>query len=104
MEFVGKTIRIKYGSGLEVEAHYETTAQLHWKCLAGPAIGQSGTETIQCRTIREGLYFVNWVEKSGTTVSNLLDFFENRVAAFVTYDAGSGRQGMLDSGLFSIVS
>jgi phenolic acid decarboxylase len=103
VEFVGKTICITYGSGLEVQARYESAARMHWKCLAGPAAGQSGTETIQCRTIREGLYFVNWIEKSGTTVSNLLDFFENRVAAFVTYNAGSEREGTLDAGLFSIV-
>jgi phenolic acid decarboxylase len=103
MEFVGKTVRIKYASGLEVEATYETVSRLHWKCLAGPAAGESGTETTQCRTVREGLYIINWIEKSGTTVTNLLDFFENRVTAYVTFQVGAARQGMLDSGHFSIV-
>ena len=46
------------------------------------------------------VYFINWLEAAGTTVSQVLDFNMRNVAAFVTFEAAGRRQGMLDTGTF----
>ena len=44
------------------------------------------------------VFFINWLEKNGVSVSNVVDFRSNRVVAFVTFDGGQAREAMFDRG------
>ena len=100
-EYAGRTIHIRYESGLEVEARYDSPTRMSWRALRGPAEGQSGTETIHAAEIAPSVFFISWVEREkGFTVSNVVDFPRRRITAFVTWDEGNGREASLDTGTF----
>ncbi len=98
MSLVGKQLLFRYESGLEVVGHYTGEATIEWEARTGPAKGSRGTERTHAREVAPGIFFVSWVESSGTTVSQVLDFNTHQVTAFVTYAAGAERQAMLDRG------
>lgn len=97
MTLTGKRLRFKYRSGLEVAGIYEA-GSVAWEAFTGPAQGSKGTERTHAAEIAPGIHFVSWVEASGTTVSQVIDLNALAVWCFVTYDTGSGREAMLDSG------
>lgn len=98
MSFVGKTIVISYDSGLRIQAHYRSDTELTWRALTGPEQGQEGTEEIHAAEVAPDVFFISWLESSGVSVSNVLDFQSKVVFAFVTFDAGGFRQAAFDKG------
>ena len=38
------------------------------------------------------MFFVNWIEKDGTTVSQVIDVEKKTVEAFLTFDAAKGKR------------
>jgi hypothetical protein len=98
MRLVGKILVLRYASGLAVRATYASGTELRWEALSGPSAGRTGREEIDAVEVAPDVYFVSWLEKDGTSVSNVLDLKAMRVKAFVTYDTGSGRQRLFDEG------
>ena len=98
MALVGKKLLFRYESGLEVVGRYASADTVEWEALTGPAKGTKGTERTHTREVAPGIFFVSWLESSGTTVSQVIDLDTHRVTAFVTYAAGAERQAMLDHG------
>lgn len=98
MILVGKRLLLRYESGLEVQATYHSASSMTWEALAGPAKGTRGTENITTAEVAPQVFFVSWVEKSGTTVSNVIDLVHSRVSAFVTFETPEGRQSVFDKG------
>ena len=103
MRFEGKKILLHYENGLEIKGNYKSSTELHWEALSGPAKGEHGTEKIQTIEIAPDIFFINWLEKSGITVSQVLDFSKSTVSAFITYNSGAGRQSTLEKGTFTEV-
>ncbi|MGH9324887.1 MAG: MoaF-related domain-containing protein, partial [Vicinamibacteria bacterium] len=62
MSFVGKTLVLRYESGLEVKARYKSATELEWEALAGPAKGRKGTETIASVPVAPDVFFISWLE------------------------------------------
>ena len=98
MKLLGNKFIFRYESGLEVIGHYSTPTEVSWEALTGPAKGSKGIEAVDMAEIAPNIFFVNWVEKSGTTVSQILDLDKLVVTAFVTFDTPQGRQSMFDKG------
>ena len=101
MTLEGRKFLYTYKSGLRVEGEFLSGSRVAWRALSGPAAGNSGTEAANIVEVRPDLWFVSWVEASGTTVSQLLDVHLMSVTGFVTFDAGGARRGMLDTGALS---
>jgi len=99
MNFIGKKIIIRYESGLEVKAHYKSGAELTWEALTDPSKGMSGNETIYSSEVAPNVFFISWLEDNGVSVSNVLDLNNRQAPAFVTFDAGEGRQSFFDEGV-----
>jgi phenolic acid decarboxylase len=99
MNFIGRKIIIRYESGLEVKAHYKSATELTWEALTGPSKGMSGNETIYSSEVAPNVFFISWLENNGVSVSNVLDLNNRQVTAFVTFDAGEGRQSFFDKGV-----
>ena len=98
MRLVGKKLLFHYESGLQIIGHYSTPTEVSWEALAGPAKGSKGTESVHMAEVAPNIFFVSWVEKSGTTVSQVLDLDKLVVTGFVTFDTPQGRQSMFDKG------
>jgi hypothetical protein len=60
------------------------------EALSGPVKGKKDTETIQAVEVAPEVFFINWLEKEGTSVSNVLDLGSMKMFAFVTHDGGDG--------------
>lgn len=99
MELVGKSLLLKYQSGLEVIGRYRSETHMDWETASGPQRGASGSEAVHVAQVAPHLYFVSWLEKKGgTTVSQVLDLDRLQVTAFVTFDVDKGRQSQFDRG------
>ena len=98
MGLVGKRFLFQYESGLQVIGDYSSPSEVSWETLTGPAKGSRGTESVHTAEIATNIFFVSWIEKSGTTVSQVLDLDKLVVTAFVTFDTPQGRQSMFDTG------
>jgi hypothetical protein len=103
MRFEGKKILLRYENGLEIRGDYSSATELKWEALSGPAKGETGIESIQAVQIAPDIFFINWLEKSGITVSQVLDFSRSTVSAFITYNSGSSRKSTLEKGTFTEV-
>lgn len=97
MKLIGKKL-FSYESGLEVIGQYSSPIEVSWEAFTGPAKGSTGTESVQMAEVAPSLFSVNWIEKSGTTVSQVLDLNEMVVTGFVTFDTPQGRQRISDKG------
>jgi homoserine O-acetyltransferase len=98
MELVGKRLRLRYDSGLEVIGHYRSDTHLDWEGLSGPARGTKGSETMHLAQVAPHVFFASWLEKGGASVSQVLDLERMQVTSFVTYETDKGRQGTFDRG------
>lgn len=98
MKLLGKKLLFHSESGLQVIGHYSNQTEVSWEALTGPAKGSEGKESVDMAEIAPDIFFVNWVEESGTTVSQVLDLDKLVVTAFVTFDTPQGRQRMFDKG------
>ena len=98
MDLIGKKFLFQYESGLQVIGDYSSPTEVSWEALSGPAKGSKGTESANTAEIAPNIFFVSWIEKSGTTVSQVLDLDKLVVTAFVTFDTPQGRQSMFDTG------
>jgi phenolic acid decarboxylase len=98
MRLLGKTLLLRYESGLEVIGHYSDSTEVSWEALTGPAKGSKGRESVNIAEVSPNIFFVNWVEESGTTVSQILDLNKSVVTAYVTFDTPNGRQSIFDKG------
>ena len=101
MRFEGKKILLRYDNGVEISGDYKGATEVQWEALSGPAKGKKGTETIQSVEIGPDIFFINWLEESGITVSQVLDFTKSTVTAFITFNSGAGRQSTLEKGTFT---
>ena len=99
MNFVGRTLLFAYDeSGVRVVGRFPDETTLIWEALSGPSSGQSGMETIDAAPVGDSLYFVSWIERGGTCVSQVLDLEAMRVTAFISFDDAQGRKGQLAAG------
>jgi len=101
MKFVGKKILLHYDNGLEIIGDYTSPTEISWEARSGPAKGMKGKETIRAVEVASDIFFISWLEASGTSVSQILDFNNSTMVAFTTYDSDKGRQSTLGKGTFS---
>ena len=71
-DLVGRTLDIDYGSR-RYELRFIDANTIHWRCVAGDELGAEATEKVVVQATGDGLFHLNWVERSGLGVSELLD-------------------------------
>ncbi|RLU94722.1 hypothetical protein CTZ27_18610 [Streptomyces griseocarneus] len=104
--FAGHTYVLTLDNGAVLRNSYSADGKtLNWTALAGPMQGRSGQENLTVRAVGEGLYFVNWVEASGMTVSHVMDLRNKTVSVYWTYGTpDGGRTGELHTATLERVS
>ncbi|WP_081417521.1 MoaF-related domain-containing protein [Paenibacillus sp. Soil522] len=96
--FIGKSYRIIFEDGYVFNATYIDESHLHWEEIEGPFKGLAGDEKMTYRQLAPGLFFVNWLEETGVSVSQVLDLNKMIVHAFMTYEKNGKRQELFHSG------
>lgn len=93
MTLAGRSFLLTYPTGLRIIGRYAENA-VTWEALSGPAAGTTGVERTYTYEVAPGVFFVSWAERSGTTVSQVLDLNNYVVTGFVTFASDSGRSVM----------
>jgi phenolic acid decarboxylase len=103
MTLIGRRLLLTYDNHLEITGLYRDGA-MDWEGMTGPAKGMTGTEKTHAREVAPGVFFVSWLEASGTTVSQILDLNAMKVCGFVTWASGAERQSMFAEGRLTELS
>ncbi|MDX2524592.1 MoaF-related domain-containing protein [Streptomyces europaeiscabiei] len=97
--YAGKTFVFRVDNGVVFRNTYAADGTtLHYEAVEGPTKGSEETVTLHTAEVAPGLFMVGWVEKSGMTVTHLLNLDALTVHAFWTYETGDGRVAELHTG------
>lgn len=67
------------------EVHYTPMGQLQWRVVDAQGHVSEGCEQLSYLQLSDSLHFLNWIEKTGFTVSQLVDTDAGSVKAFWSY-------------------
>ena len=83
----GKKVDVDYETGYHFVITYLSENKLHWDALSKTAEGAPAheDEPYTSYDLGDGKYMVNWIEASGLVVSQIADFANGRVYAFMTW-------------------
>ncbi|MFI9272758.1 MoaF-related domain-containing protein [Kitasatospora sp. NPDC052896] len=96
--FAGRTYLFEVDNGAAFRNSYSADGRrLHWEGL-GESAGQWEDVALHVAQVGPELYFVSWTERSGLTVSHVMDLAELTVRVFWTYEGEGGRVGELHTG------
>lgn len=106
--YEGKTVDVNYETGYHFEIQYLSETELQWKALAKTAEGAPAIEKepYSSYEIGNGVYMVNWIEESGLVVSQIADFRNGKVYAFMTWPdqtARGNRAELLHKGTLTVL-
>lgn len=80
---VGKRIHLSFEGNTSV-VEYLSHQQLYWFSKDSIHGEKEGRDNYSALHIEPHVFFVNWVERDGTTVSQILDLRERTCQAFIT--------------------
>ena len=82
-EIIGKSATIVLPQ-FKVEETFTSDTTLHWKTFNDAGMIGEEDEKISYKKIGDSLFFLNWIEKTGLTVSQVLDFKKGTVVVYVS--------------------
>ncbi len=94
-KYVGRAIEVEYTTGYHFKIDYLSDDRLQWISLNDRTDGlpMIGEETYYLHTLAKNIFAINWIEATGTVVSQTLDLDKGEVYAFMTWDDPSARGG-----------
>lgn len=95
---VGKKVEIQYPT-MTAEVTYLSDSTLHWKTTIDGKVGE-GDERVIYKPVGNGLYFINWIEKDGITVSQVADFKNNKISVYMSYHDHKSERGQRSADAF----
>lgn len=103
----GKKVDVDYETGYHFVITYLSENKLHWDALSKTAEGAPAheDEPYTSYDLGDGKYMVNWIEVSGLVVSQIADFANGRVYAFMTWpdeNARGKRAELLHKGILPL--
>ncbi len=102
-KYDNKSVVADYETGYLFQIDYLGNNKLRWTSLKERNDGapSSGVESFSYREIAEDVYFINWIEEGGLVVSQIADFKNMVVTAYMTWEeleARGSRAFLLHSG------
>lgn len=91
---VGKKAKLIYPE-LTAEVHYINETQIHWRTTDKEGNIAEETDTLTLKPLGNGLFFLNWIENDGTTVSQVIDTQKKAVSAYLTFSDETGKRNSL---------
>lgn len=81
---IGKSGKITFPE-MTAEVKYTNDSTLHWKTTDSKGIIAEGDENIDYQKLTDNLHFLNWIEKDGWTVSQIIDTKKGTVKAYWSF-------------------
>lgn len=78
--------------GLTANVKYLNDSTIYWKTTDEKGSVAEGTNRMVVKKIDDTKFFVSWIEKDGTTVSQIIDLEKKTVEAFLTFDDAKGKR------------
>ncbi|MFD2940093.1 MoaF-related domain-containing protein [Flavobacterium notoginsengisoli] len=88
----GKKAKLIYPE-FEAEVSYISENELHWKTVDSSGKILEGDEKISSKKIGNSLFFINWIEKDGITVSQVIDVDKKSVVVYMSYQDEKSSRG-----------
>ncbi|MDB6078395.1 MAG: hypothetical protein JWO82_2142 [Akkermansiaceae bacterium] len=83
--YAGKFVHtFKDGSTYDVTVQED--GKLTWECTAGEAKGNKGEGAPDLFKVADDTYFITWVEKSGTVISDVINFKAMTIYSTIVID------------------
>lgn len=83
---------------------YADAETLHWSTIGEDGVKNEGDEKMSYKQLSNDLHFLNWIEKDGFTVSQIINTKTGEVTAFWSYDGKDGnRESQYVTGSFSLI-
>jgi hypothetical protein len=79
--------------GIKAEVIYTNDTALHWKTTDEAGTTASADESIDYRQLTSNLHFLNWIEKDGWTVSQIIDTKAGTVKAYWSFNDDTSERG-----------
>ncbi len=94
-KFIGKSVELKYETGYHFRMDYLTENQLRWTSLIENTDGTpvTGEETYYLNQQASNIYTLSWIEDSGFSVTQNLNFDKMEVYAFMSWNDENARGG-----------
>jgi hypothetical protein len=89
---IGKRANIQFPE-IAATVEYRSTTSLHWKTIDQAGAAAQADETINYERIAPHLHFLNWIEKDGWTVSQIIDTEKMSVRAFWSFQDEKSDRG-----------
>lgn len=83
-ELIGKMGKITFPE-MSAQVNYVNDSTLHWKTIDSKGMIAEGEEKMDYQKITDNLHFLNWIEKDGWTVSQIIDTKKGTVKAFWSF-------------------
>lgn len=93
---IGKKGKITFPE-MKAEVNYSSDSTLHWKTTDNKGIVAEGDEQISYQMLSDNLHFLNWIEKDGWTVSQIIDTKNGTVKAFWSFNDEKSERGKRSS-------
>jgi hypothetical protein len=82
-QIIGKTAVITFAQ-FQVEETFVSESVLHWRIKNENGSYSESDEQISFKKLNDHQFFINWIEKTGLTVSQIIDAQNNTVTSFVS--------------------
>ncbi|WP_052496285.1 MoaF-related domain-containing protein [Pedobacter lusitanus] len=105
-ELIGETGKITYEK-FQAEVRYLNDSTIHWKTVDAKGVVAEESEHVALEKLNDHLYFLNWMEASGLTVSQIINTKDMEVTAYLSYKdttAPSGRKTEFLHGKFEYIT
>lgn len=94
-----------YDTKVRAEVYYQTETELHWEVVYEDGKEASGDESVNYERLSDDLHFLNWIEKDGTTISQVINTRTGGVKTFWSFSEEEsirgGRSSMFLDGKFT---
>ena len=88
---IGHMATLSY-PGLTANVKYLNDSTIYWKTTDEKDSVAEETNRMVVKKIDGTKFFVSWIEKDGTTVSQVIDLEKKTVEAFLTFDDAKGKR------------
>nr|WP_315250766.1 hypothetical protein [uncultured Flavobacterium sp.] len=82
---------------MKTEVSYISDTTLHWKTTDSEGIVAEGDENINYEKLSDNIHFLNWIEKDGWTVSQIINTEEGKVKAYWSFNNDKSPRGKRSS-------
>ncbi len=82
---------------MKAEVSYISDNKLHWKTTDNKGVIAEGDENINYEKLTDSIHFLNWIEKDGWTVSQIINTKEGKVKAYWSFNDEKSLRGKRSS-------